>query len=195
MLNNEKQLQNQQENHTFYLHSREISQTIDDVSMHGQWPDSWYIMAASKILGIQINVYFPAVNGETRASQDLNHSFGKSSREISIMWTSTKIPECIASSTNNTEWIPNHFVPVLPVSDWSKISFGKGLYFADRWHLRPYTSLSDILQYTKKFFRNSEESEMGINTAKYGLLNSSNDDQRNPNYVLDLNSDCDKKSR
>ena len=132
----------------FTMHSRSLSCSIDQVAMDGQWPDSWFVLAISRSLGIKIRIVFPPVHGNSKLSIDLNDTFGQNGKEYAVMWTATTLPQCILqpSDENCKDWIPNHFVPLLPVSEWDKINDGDGLYAVDIWHVKPNTKFSDILK-------------------------------------------------
>ena len=84
---------------------------------------------------------------------DLSDTFGAEcdGRLLKIMWTSTSLPEPVKKLTSSQDWIPNHFVPLVSVSEGDKVNFGSGLYAVDEWHLDSQCNITDLLKMVSQY--------------------------------------------
>ena len=134
---------------------------------------------------IEINVLFPPINGHNEITNALTDKFSSftTTTDIQIMWSQTKVPNCIKES--NQQWIPNHFVPLVAVSEAHRVNYGKGLFAADMWHLKVNCNISSLLKMVDRYikFKESQEiifqrNEMEFRKQFYGNapMNQNNDD-------------------
>ncbi|XP_033761492.1 uncharacterized protein LOC117343256 [Pecten maximus] len=71
----------------------------------------WQLFAAATVMNCVVNCVYPQ-RGNPNVRKDLNRKImpiGAANQEVYLMWTSTR------EDMGSSHWIPNHFVPLLPL--------------------------------------------------------------------------------
>jgi len=98
------------------LVSTSFEQAKLDCAINGRYSSCWTIHAASNVIKRPIKSVYPVVNGNvdgyigilnTTFKPRLTHP--RPCRQIVVMWTN-----CQTSTSQSCNWIPNHFVPLVP---------------------------------------------------------------------------------
>ena len=103
------------------LVSPSFEQSKLDCAINGRYSSCWALHATSNVIKKPIKSVYPVVNGLVDGYIGILNTTliprikaKKPSREIVIMWTN-----CQTSTSQNCNWTPNHFVPLVPADTLS----------------------------------------------------------------------------